>query len=185
MKFLPISLKKRLVEGYLDGDGCYQESIIYAASVSKELITSLQDILLSLGLASSTLKKFDAHDEVWTDGKVVHKKDRYEIHISKFYKNKLFEELGRTEDIVPIQKKCINKNVYFSDDLSKIYVKVEKVENTSILGKCIIMKLSLIAIHMFVTILLLEIATQAEELQPIGQRLRLSTWTDKTRTECL
>lgn len=135
MKFLPISLKKRLVEGYLDGDGCYQESIIYAASVSKELITSLQDILLSLGLASSTLKKFDAHDEVWTDGKVVHKKDRYEIHISKFYKNKLFEELGRTEDIVPIQKKCINKNVYFSDDLSKIYVKVEKVEKYKYTGK--------------------------------------------------
>ena len=135
VKFLPISLKKRLVEGYLDGDGCYQESIIYAASVSKELITSLQDILLSLGLASSTLKKFDAHDEVWTDGKVVHKKDRYEIHISKFYKNKLFEELGRTEDIVPIQKKCINKNVYFSDDLSKIYVKVEKVEKYKYTGK--------------------------------------------------
>lgn len=135
VKFLPINFKKRLIEGYLDGDGCYQENIIYAASVSKELITGLQDILLSLGLASLALKKFDAHDEVWTDGRVVHKKDRYEIYISKLYKNKLFEELGRTEEIVPIKKKCINKNVYFSDDLSKIYIKVDDVKKYKYTGK--------------------------------------------------
>ena len=133
VKMLPEKYKIRLVEGYLDGDGCYQKDSIVAASISKELINGLQDILLSLGILCSATKKYDEHYEMWGDREVL-KKAEYLLMIGKGSLVTIFEKLGRP--ILERPKKVFkNGNISFSDDLSTIYIRVSKVEKYEYSGK--------------------------------------------------
>lgn len=128
VKFLPERYKLKLIEGYFDGDGCYMKSGIVAATVSHSLVNDIQDVLLSIGIVSNALKKYDNHDEMWGD-KIVHKLTKYELYVNLTYKNKLFSLLKRDKEITSISRNIRNQNVYFSDDLTKLFIKVKEVTN--------------------------------------------------------
>lgn len=125
VKFIPERFKLKLLNGYFDGDGCYQNRVISAASVSKKLLCDLQDILLSLGISSSMVKKYDKHNEVWGD-KHTFKKTEYVLTLNNTSRIALLRMFGlNIED--NMTKKVRNSFINFSEDLSKIYVKVKDV----------------------------------------------------------
>lgn len=128
VKFLPNNFKINLIKGYFDGDGCYQRNRIVAASISKKLLNDIQDILLSLGIVSSIIKKYDTHYESWGN-KMVLKRPEYVLNLANCARNNLLKLYGIDSEN-NINKVVRNGFVHFSEDLSKIYMKVENVSKT-------------------------------------------------------
>lgn len=93
-KFMDNSYKLALVAGYLDADGSitkdkrngyYYTEIV---SINLELVESIQDILFSLGVISSTSKLRDAKTSK-IRGRIINQKVTYRVRIGHYWLNKL------------------------------------------------------------------------------------------------
>lgn len=132
IKFLPEKYKLQLFYGYYQGDGWIYKDCISTISVSKQLCKDFQDILFSIGIVNSIkVAKQEGKREI-IKGKMSSCLTSYQIVISKEQTALFFKKLSKMENITV---KGNRKFVYFSDDLSKIYVKVAKVEKYSYSGK--------------------------------------------------
>lgn len=134
IKFLPKQYKVKLVEGYLQGDGFVHSKEKYSGftSISLKLLEDVQDILFSLGIIGSiklhvkegTIHKFPRCKK-WSICS-----NKYELSLGLYDTKKLLDTFG-VENNIKLKNRRIIKDVFFSDDLTKIYFKVaEKEEKT-------------------------------------------------------
>jgi hypothetical protein len=127
IKFLPEKLKYNLIKGYFEGDGCLTHNNVYMVSISKQLLSDIQDILFSIGIVSALFLSKKEHFE-YIDGrkKICHCNEKYTLNCGKIDSKKLLDKIGVDNNIAI----CISRRpityCYFSDDLSKIYVKIKE-----------------------------------------------------------
>ena len=123
VKKIPQKYKLQLLDGYISGDGCIQEEQTSISSISKQLLMDVQDILLSCGITSS-VSLVSKEKITIENGKKVHRRNRYILKISKT-NYKIFQSLLKNEIC---EEKPLKYNMYFSDDLSKVYIKIKDVK---------------------------------------------------------
>lgn len=130
IKFIPQRFKLKLIEGYFNGDGTFYKDSMNVISVSKPLIKDIQDILFSCGILSEIVTKKEHID--YYDGKPMHKREAYLLKIGKYYSNELLKKLG-----IQTNKNftLFRQKMYFSKDLTKIYIKVRDVQHYKYSGK--------------------------------------------------
>ena len=111
IKYAPHKLKKQLVLGYLDSDGCiieknnrYSSSFV---SVNLELLESIQDILFSLNIVSN-LSKLRNKKESFIQEKKVNQKETYQLRLGHFDILKLRSLFDEIDDL-KLSKVNINK----------------------------------------------------------------------------
>ena len=131
IKFLPKKFKIKLIEGYNQGDGFIHREQKHSGftSISLKLLEDVQDILFSLGIISSiklhvkegTVRKFQNR------GKLSVCSNKYELSLGLYDTKKLMEIFG-IENNIELKNRRIIKDVFFSDDLTKIYFRVSEKE---------------------------------------------------------
>lgn len=131
IKFLPKKFKIKLIEGYNQGDGFIHSKQKYSGftSISLELLEDVQDILFSLGIISSiklhvkegTVRKFPNREKISVCS------NKYELSLGLYDTKKLMEIFG-IENNIELKNRRIIKDVFFSDDLTKIYFRVSEKE---------------------------------------------------------
>lgn len=111
IKYMPHKLKKQLILGYLDSDGCvieknnrYSSSFV---SVNLELLESIQDILFSLNIVSN-LSKLRNKKESFIQEKKVNQKETYQLRLGHFDVLKLRSLFDEIDDL-KLSKVNINK----------------------------------------------------------------------------
>lgn len=111
IKYAPHKLKKQLVLGYLDSDGCvieknnrYSSSFV---SINLELLESIQDILFSLNIVSN-LSKLRNKKESFIQEKKVNQKETYQLRLGHFDVLKLRSLFDEIDDL-KLSKVNINK----------------------------------------------------------------------------
>lgn len=134
VKFLPDKLKIKMVEGYLNGDGCWLknqkirnkngESKMAFVSISLELLEGIQDILFSIGILS-TLQMLRKEGITVFRNKEYKTKETYELNLNHYDSIKFAEILGYKHDFV-LKNKRIIKNSFFSKDFNFIYLRVSE-----------------------------------------------------------
>ncbi|MBR6515288.1 MAG: hypothetical protein IKT40_00385 [Bacilli bacterium] len=131
IKYIPKKYKLKLVEGYLQGDGHIKNNKCWTAtSISKTLLNDIQDILFSCGIISSVYIREKEHDE-YAFNKIVHKEESYTLKIGHSNVIDFLYQLGYCNEMVNKIRSC----AFVSDDLSKIYIKVSKVNKYKYTGK--------------------------------------------------
>ena len=131
VKMIPDEFKLQLFYGYFQGDGNYYNDSMFCKSVSKNLINDFQDILLSLGIVSAVKMGSKEGDREFKKGVISHFRESYVIQIAKESTKTFMNYLNTSK----YEYNGAKRHVYFSDDLSKIYVKVEKAEKYKYTGK--------------------------------------------------
>lgn len=131
IKFLPNRFKIKLIEGYLQGDGFIHSKQKYSGftSISLKLLEDVQDILFSLGIISSiklqakegTTRRFPNREKVSVCS------NKYDMSLGLYDTKKLMELFGLKHTIEPKNRRIIS-NVFFSEDLTKIYFRVAEKE---------------------------------------------------------
>ena len=131
IKFLPKKFKVKLIEGYNQGDGFIHSKQKYSGftSISLKLLEDVQDILFSLGIISSiklhvkegTVRKFPNREKLSVCS------NKYELSLGLCDTKKLMEIFG-IENNVELKNRRTIKDVFFSDDLTKIYFRVSEKE---------------------------------------------------------
>lgn len=111
IKYAPHKLKKQLILGYLDSDGCiieknnrYSSSFV---SINLELLESIQDILFSLNIVSN-LSKLRNKKESFIQEKKVNQKETYQLRLGHFDVLKLRNLFDEVDDL-KLSKVNINK----------------------------------------------------------------------------
>lgn len=111
IKYAPHKLKKQLILGYLDSDGCiieknnrYSSSFV---SINLELLESIQDILFSLNIVSN-LSKLRNKKESFIQEKKVNQKETYQLRLGYFDVLKLRSLFDEIDDL-KLSKVNINK----------------------------------------------------------------------------
>lgn len=111
IKYAPHKLKKQLILGYLDSDGCiieknnrYSSSFV---SINLELLESIQDILFSLNIVSN-LSKLRNKKESFIQEKKVNQKETYQLRLGHFDVLKLRSLFDEIDDL-KLSKVNINK----------------------------------------------------------------------------
>ena len=133
IKRIPEEYKLSLVKGYFDGDGhTSYDGTQRATSISKKLLCDIQDILLSCGITSTVKLKRKTFSRV-ENGKIINRKDSYGIQLGKD-STKIFYKKINSEKYDSIRP--TKQGLYFSEDLSYFYVKVERVTKT--ISSCIV-----------------------------------------------
>lgn len=124
VKKLPMNLKLQLVKGYIDGDGNTYNGELNAYSISLNLLEGVQDILLSCGIVSAIkLSKKERYTRF--GDKLSFCQKSYALRMSKHSAMLFLHHINGNGEI----KKQIRKHIYFSEDLNKIYIKIEKAEH--------------------------------------------------------
>ena len=133
IKLIPKRFKLKLVEGYLNGDGSIKDEREWSAhSVSLKLLNDIQDILLSCGIVSSIFQQ-SKEGYKYTFNKKCYKQNSYVLKMSRFNIKMFLKKLGYIDENEKIKQ---HKNgMYFSSDLSKIFIKIKKVEKYLYTGK--------------------------------------------------
>lgn len=135
VKYLPMTYKLALIEGYLQGDGCvYEESHgrngyhACFVSISLELLEGIQDILFSLGIISSLKRlRHEKYDTV--NGDILyHHKETYQLSLAMYDTNELMKLLQWNDKVVNLKNNRIISNCYLSKDLKWIYFQVKNIE---------------------------------------------------------
>ena len=131
VKFIPQSYKLNLFYGYWLGDGWEYNGIMCACSISKKLLNDFQDIILSLGITCSVKRgKKEGFREI-IENKLSYCNESYILTLpiesvktfyGLYYENKYINN-------------SVKKYLYFSDDLSKIYIRIKNVEKYLYSGK--------------------------------------------------
>ena len=146
-KFIRHNLKKSLINGYLDSDGCiiftnnsYKASFV---SINLELLEGFQDCLSSLGIKSSIKLLRDA-GKMTIDGRIVNCNKTYDLNIShnellKFYdlnENKDSEKLSKLNFTQELRnkRKPTFINMEFSPNLDYIYFKINEIKTSNYTG---------------------------------------------------
>lgn len=130
VKHIPVKLKKRLIEGYLNGDGCInKDNSSDYVSVSKKLLNDIQDILFSLGVVSSLKKHNDEYEGV-VCGKKCRCQTKYILHSGFHDTKKLLDLIGVENSIQLKEGRRKISNCYLSDDENKIYIQISKIERS-------------------------------------------------------
>lgn len=124
VKMIPSEFKAQLFKGYFDGDGNKYKNCMYCSSVSKELLVDFQDILLSLGVTCAIKKHKDEGYREFSSGTMSHFRTSYILQVSKESTKTFYTLL--TEGTYGYRG--VKKNMYFSDDLTRIYVRVKSVD---------------------------------------------------------
>lgn len=137
VKFIPDNLKLKLIEGYLDGDGSIVNNkrdgqYIKFGSISLELLEDVQDILFSLGIVSNMSLAHKAKKSI-IESRIVNCNNLYELSIGACDSKKLLDMLCIEHNIKTIQKHKIS-NCFLSEDKTKIYLKIKKIEKTLYTG---------------------------------------------------
>ena len=134
IKRLPIKYKIKIVEGYLDGDGYISNGDYYAESVSKNLLLDIQDILLSCGINCSVSLRPPKKGKRIIEGRVVNVSNTYRLILGNTSTCKFLSLIGK-KIIKEESKNAQRKSLYFSDDLSKIYIRISKIEKYKYTGR--------------------------------------------------
>lgn len=131
IKFLPKRFKIKLIEGYNQGDGFIHKKQLNSGftSISLRLLEDVQDILFSLGVIGSiklhvkegTIRRFPDRKNVSICS------NKYELSLGLYDTKKLMELFGISNSIEPKNRRIIN-NIFFSEDLTKIYIRVAERE---------------------------------------------------------
>lgn len=102
VKYLPHKLKKYLILGYLDSDGCiiennnrYNSSFV---SVNLEMLESFQDMLFSLGIVSNLSKLRNEKKSIITN-KEVNQKETFQLRLGHFDVIKLRNLFNNINDL--------------------------------------------------------------------------------------
>lgn len=111
IKYAPHKLKKQLILGYLDSDGCViEKNNRYSASfvsINLELLESIQDILFSLNIVSN-LSKLRNKKESFIQEKKINQKETYQLRLGHFDVLKLRSLFDEIDDL-KLSKVNINK----------------------------------------------------------------------------
>lgn len=134
IKKIPNKFKIKLLEGYFNGDGYIAPNYMGAESVSLQLLKDIQDILFSLGISCSIRKKRDGQSGVCIVNRIVNTKDCFSILLGETATWKFHQMLGK-ETTAKLSNNAQKKSLYFSDDLSKIYIKIKNIEEYNYNGK--------------------------------------------------
>ena len=141
-KRIPSELKKALLQGYLDSDGCVYKQGKYSVtgfvSVNLGLLEDVQDILFSLGIVSniSKLRGSKTHTICNKKCKV---KPCYQLrmaqHDSVIFKSFYTNYDHKLEKIQEVQlRRRPNDGCFFSKDLKYIYFKIREIEKSYYTG---------------------------------------------------
>lgn len=80
LKTVPCDLRKNLILGYIDTDGCITKNSVNIVSVSKRLLCDIQDWLFSLNIVSS-VKELRKANKNTICGRLCNTKDTYQLNI--------------------------------------------------------------------------------------------------------
>jgi len=137
VKYLPENLKLKLVEGYLNGDGCQlvsrNEVKTSFVSVSLELLEGVQDILFSCGIIS-VLKRLRFKKNITKiNNRLVETKETYELNLGHYDSIKFLNKLKIKHNYTYKNNRII-KDCFLSKDEKYIYFKIKKIEKNSYVG---------------------------------------------------
>ena len=122
------------MKGYFAGDGCYHshetkkktEHLINFVSVSKNLISSIQDLLLTEGIISRcSIAGKEKISEI--EGRKVYCKEKYQLFLSTNETRKFFDLIGRPH---AIPKSRINSRGKIENN--KLYVPIQFLESKEV-----------------------------------------------------
>ena len=80
---LPVELLRKVLEGYMDGDGCYTKGAYQATTVSKQLAVSLSQAINKVFNVGTTVSFFDRPKTTIIEGRVVNQADTYTVGFQK------------------------------------------------------------------------------------------------------
>lgn len=151
VKFIPKECKIELIKGYFGSDGCWLKtekngkinSKITFVSINLGLLESIQDIIFSLGVASS-LAKLRNSKENFIQGKLVKQKETYSLSLAnndsldliKILNNDpLDTKLNRfsLDDFMILNNRCI-KSCHLSKDKEFIYFRIKNIDKSKFTG---------------------------------------------------
>lgn len=139
MKYIPLDLKKQLLLGYLASDGSMTGDKIEYVSVSLQLLNDMQDLLTSLGIASSVTKMSVSKNST-IKGRIIHNnRDKYHLRIARIGTKEIF---SWDKNDYKLQKYSCpelieshdTKRMWFSNDLKYVYIKVASIEKEDYTG---------------------------------------------------
>lgn len=126
IKYLSNNKKIALINGYIDGDGCFINTKTNGknakiTSISLKLLEDVQDILFSVGCISSVnLLRRPSQSKIRNE--VINQKQAYSLIIHDFGCSKILD------GYVPKSKIQRISDCYFSNDQNYIYFKVKKIK---------------------------------------------------------
>lgn len=144
IKYIPHHLKKNLILGYLDSDGCIiEKDNRYSASfvsINLELLEGIQDMLFSLGIISN-LSKLRNSKKSKIHGREIIQKETYHLRLSHFDSIRLRELFDSIDDL-KLSKVDKNKYIkrpsptYFECFIEGdyIYFKIKKITKSKYTG---------------------------------------------------
>jgi hypothetical protein len=150
VKFIPNNLKKELVRGYFDSDGCWVasgkknkvKSKISFVSINLELLEGFQDIIFSLGIVSSLNKLRDAKNTNIC-GKECYQKEAYNLCLGNNDSLELINLIYKKEDVklnkfnisdFTVENKRTIKSCHFDETKDYIYFRVKGIEEDKFTG---------------------------------------------------
>lgn len=148
VKYIPHSLKRELIAGYIESDGTMiraeekrSSSTVYykmsMRSISKKLLEDFRDILDSIGIVGAVRLMCPARVET-INGKVCHCKPSYTLSFGaaatrKFVMSRHNEPWSKlNKDIPPLTQKDMKKNAFVRGN--KIYRRIIEIEQSYIEG---------------------------------------------------
>lgn len=139
MKYIPARYKRQLLLGYLASDGCVYKDKIEYVSISLQLMNDMQDILTSLGIPSSVTKMYVTKDNTINNRKINNEKDKYHLRIARIGSKEIVSwnptDLKLSKYSYPkLVVSHDTKNMWFSDDLKYVYIKVASIEIEDYIG---------------------------------------------------
>lgn len=152
VKFLPEDYKVALIHGYLDSDGSitsHTKGYIYTefVSVNLPMLEAFQHIMFSIGVIGCISKLRDANKYVGEkigDREIKTQRSCYHLRIGNFYSVELKDMIVKHTGIISprmkkmeiplVIKKRKNTGMFFSSDMSKIYIQVDDVVKDSYTG---------------------------------------------------
>lgn len=132
VKYIPYEYKLQLFHGYWEGDGWNYKNCINVSSASKELINDMQDILFSLGIPCYVkLGKKACQKWICENKKISVCSNNYQLGLGVESTETFFKLLYSNK----YENKCVKKYLYFSNDLSTIYIRIKNIDKYTFSGK--------------------------------------------------
>lgn len=127
VKFLPEKLKLALLRGYFEGDGCITHDCVYIVSVSKKLLTDIQDMFFSVGVISGLfLSSKEKYVYIAKHKEISHCQEKYTLNCGKIDSKIFLCKIGVGSKYESKFSRRIISNCYFSDDMNYIYVRIKE-----------------------------------------------------------
>lgn len=148
IKFIDPKLKRQLLLGYLDSDGCisiHTRGYYYTVfvSINLELLESIQDIGFSLGLISNLCKLRNESTHKFQNGKLYNTKECYQLRFGHHDTLNLVTQLNWSGDIkiqridfanLPKLRRRSKEDCFISIDGKYIYFKIKDIQKSKYTG---------------------------------------------------